>query len=737
MSGLRVAVLFDTAGFLGSLPLTGAAARTFHLNRHLRRTGCDVRLFLGDFNPVSQRCDSWPFQVTYLRYADLYGDPTAVIDELRCWQPQVLVMSNTQLLVRWGRCAADTAGSVLVYEMHDDEQALLHSIGAAERRYREAGSLQAAAVRLVDGVVAFTSDDANTATALGAACVHIVPCGAETAGPAATHTSPPSPAVFVGNLYYEPNRRALTYLRQHATHISAPIDVYGRYPPALCRQNTAGLRLHGAAADLNDALRHASIGLAPLDSGSGMKLKTLQYMAAGLPVVGTPGAFAGIPEAADIGLTARTNLSDFCDLTNKLLSDPGQRSRLGTRGRQLAATKYSWEAVAAVAAGAYEQIARQRPAIIRPPVTAQAVRLAEARPYWLTEWLERSDASHQTYLARRGPAAVRLKASATQARWMQEHLAPYIDITLPDPESRDQPNWTVSLNYVEQPSETRVTSDRGASSHDIGYHLTVDSAQRTISILPGEPEVELTQCRRLIRSILRHELLGHGSIHLNAALVAAESAGSAVALVGGPRTGKTSTALALLLTSRFALCANDDLTISAVGNNYLGLGWPRAASLRRATLRQFARSGTALRDAFLKARHPGLGKPHERITDRALWLFPDELANATGTSLLPQAPITAIIFPTFDATTSTPRLTTLPDTSEVAHRLAVSADLTPGHYEPWLASHFPALSPTAVAEVCAGLAGSLPAFDLIQSMTCLDVSATLIEKFCFTEDPMS
>lgn len=122
--GLRVVVVFDSAGFLQTLPLSGAAARTLHLNAALHARGCPTQLLLCDLNPDSHPSTAWPLPVRYLDYSELYGRPEFLIARLRGLAPDVLVMSNTELTVRYGRAVAEAAGAALVYEMHDDEAGL-------------------------------------------------------------------------------------------------------------------------------------------------------------------------------------------------------------------------------------------------------------------------------------------------------------------------------------------------------------------------------------------------------------------------------------------------------------------------------------------------------------------------------------------------------------------------------------------------------------------------------------
>ncbi|MER5869518.1 phosphotransferase [Streptomyces sp. NPDC002044] len=386
-------VLFDTAGFQRSLPLTGAAARTLHLNRHLSKAGAEVTLLLCDLNPRSRPTSHWPFPVRYLPYEALYEDTDPLTAHVKDLAPDVLVMSNTQLTVRYGRALACAAGAALLYEMHDDEAAVARTIGSGEWECRQAAVLQAAAVATADAVIAFTGRDADLAAALRAAAVHVVPCGVEPGPAPLRERETAGSAAFVGNLYYEPNARAAAFLRTRLAPALAPrggsVDVYGRYPRALRALGTGStVRLHGPVPDLPSALSTAEVGLAPLDSGGGMKLKVLQYMAAGLPVVGTAEAFAGLPDPGSFALVSSDpSMADMPGLVARLLDDATLRRRLGTAGRQLIETEFSWATAAGLALRAYQSACGIAVTPTAPATGAGDIReLAGRTPYWLHEW---------------------------------------------------------------------------------------------------------------------------------------------------------------------------------------------------------------------------------------------------------------------------------------------------------------------------------------------------------------
>jgi glycosyltransferase involved in cell wall biosynthesis len=90
------------------------------------------------------------------------------------------------------------------------------------------------------------------------------------------------------------------------------------------------------------------VGLAPLDEGAMKRckcaFKSIQYMAAGLPVIASPvGANADVVEDGITGFHA-ADAAAWARALDGLLSDPALRARMGAAGRAAAAAKWSFDA---------------------------------------------------------------------------------------------------------------------------------------------------------------------------------------------------------------------------------------------------------------------------------------------------------------------------------------------------------------------------------------------------------
>jgi polysaccharide biosynthesis protein PslH len=107
--------------------------------------------------------------------------------------------------------------------------------------------------------------------------------------------------VFVGPLDYKPNLDALDYYQREVfpalQSAAAPSVLHhvGNAPDRLRRLfNQQVVRFEGYVADLAARLAQAACFVAPIVSGTGIKTKVLEAMAAGVPVLATPEAVSGL-----------------------------------------------------------------------------------------------------------------------------------------------------------------------------------------------------------------------------------------------------------------------------------------------------------------------------------------------------------------------------------------------------------------------------------------------------------
>jgi glycosyltransferase involved in cell wall biosynthesis len=105
--------------------------------------------------------------------------------------------------------------------------------------------------------------------------------------------------VFLGNMSHPPNADAVRFFAEQvlprAQEVTSGLDVIGpNVTEDLRRACGSGVNFRGFVADLATALRDYDAMVAPIRFGGGTKLKMIEGMANGLPLVATPCAAEGL-----------------------------------------------------------------------------------------------------------------------------------------------------------------------------------------------------------------------------------------------------------------------------------------------------------------------------------------------------------------------------------------------------------------------------------------------------------
>lgn|SRR3989344_147050 len=102
--------------------------------------------------------------------------------------------------------------------------------------------------------------------------------------------------VFIGNGAYAPNHQAIRHIIENIAPEMPEYSFHiaGRMTDKLALGAPKNVTGYGMVEDLGEIYSKASFGLVPLAAGSGMKIKILSYLSAGLPVFGTKISFEGI-----------------------------------------------------------------------------------------------------------------------------------------------------------------------------------------------------------------------------------------------------------------------------------------------------------------------------------------------------------------------------------------------------------------------------------------------------------
>ncbi len=153
---------------------------------------------------------------------------------------------------------------------------------------------------------------------------------------------------FVGKLDYQPNRQGLQFLN---AALMSELDrrCPGRFKLLVCGGPVPVAPYHksivfaGRVPSTLPYLRRADICLAPVFTGSGTRLKVLEYLAAGKPVVSTAKGAEGLDYTSGRDLIVADE-KEFADRIIDLADHPEKARSLGAAGRSLVEKNYDWSA---------------------------------------------------------------------------------------------------------------------------------------------------------------------------------------------------------------------------------------------------------------------------------------------------------------------------------------------------------------------------------------------------------
>jgi glycosyltransferase involved in cell wall biosynthesis len=201
----------------------------------------------------------------------------------------------------------------------------------------------------VDMVLATSSDDASVLRSFNPN-VLVVPNGVGEAVSNENHVEPV--ITFTGLMSYRANVDAMLFFREMIwptilkAETNAKLFIVGRDPsPAVVGLRSAQIEVTGEVEDVDLYLRQTSVFVAPLRVGSGTRIKILQAMSYGLPVVSTSLGCKGISLENGRHIIIEDDPTAFAHRVISLLRDPVERARIGRNGRDLVHRKYTWRSI--------------------------------------------------------------------------------------------------------------------------------------------------------------------------------------------------------------------------------------------------------------------------------------------------------------------------------------------------------------------------------------------------------
>ncbi len=166
----------------------------------------------------------------------------------------------------------------------------------------------------------------------------------------------PNAVIYNGALSFYANRQAVEHFVRDILPLiqrkrpNAHLLVTGRTdtlaPDDPLRGHPA-VSLTGYVQDIRPVVQGACACVVPLRQGGGTRLKILEAMALGVPVVATPCAAEGIDAVSGEHMVIADAPQEFADAVLRLMDSAEERARIAQGGRRLVETQYGWRALGA------------------------------------------------------------------------------------------------------------------------------------------------------------------------------------------------------------------------------------------------------------------------------------------------------------------------------------------------------------------------------------------------------
>jgi polysaccharide biosynthesis protein PslH len=267
---------------------------------------------------------------------------------------------------------------VLVCDWHNIESELMRRYSEREpSRFRRAYAVKTArlmrefekrALREFDAHIVVSERDAERLRELNPdARIFVIENGVDTAfysDAGARDESPERRIVFVGSMDYHANidgavnfaREVWPRLRERRPELV--FTIVGKDPTPEVRDlaQIPGVEVTGTVDDVRPFYREAIAAVVPLNVGGGSRLKILEAMAAGVPVVSTTLGAEGLEVQHDENILIADTNEQLLETIISLVTIKARQNHLVVAGRALVSRRYDWSSLGLSLFSIYEEL---------------------------------------------------------------------------------------------------------------------------------------------------------------------------------------------------------------------------------------------------------------------------------------------------------------------------------------------------------------------------------------------
>ena len=306
----------------------------------------------------------WPLPI--LNYTS--QEMSAAVDRLTSTDSYDLIHLDLLHMIRYGEAVAGRRRSAprIVYNWHNIESEAMQRFSStvpspakrwyARRTARKLASLERHILKTAFGHIVCSSREMEELRRIApSARIAVIENGVDVAGFSPCGDIPPQAhkLVFVGLMNYSPNVEAATSFTERIWPVlrrrfpDLELWIVGASPSTAVLQlgNIEGVTVTGTVPDVRPFYRDALAAIVPLRTGGGTRLKILEAMAAGVPVVSTPLGAEGldVTPGHNILLAEPDDAEIWLRHLEHLKQSLSGRQALAASALELVRASYDWE----------------------------------------------------------------------------------------------------------------------------------------------------------------------------------------------------------------------------------------------------------------------------------------------------------------------------------------------------------------------------------------------------------
>jgi glycosyltransferase involved in cell wall biosynthesis len=358
---LKVGIFID-GGFIPSYD--GATNRFQYLSRHLQKNGVDVVIFYcyrgwSNIELIKKE----PFKTYLLSIDNYYNNLSLLASLIKKEGIGIIQFNDLEPILSYGIKLSNMTKTHLVAEMHYVVSNLAKSLGSSSEDIKNIKSYEKIVGGAIDHLICLSGDDKPTLLDnmdITDDKVSVIPSGVDVDntkfyGPNFNEKT----ILFLGNLFFEPNVKALDniykYIYPKLDNFGFKFLIVGDCPKEIRNKyKGSNFEFTGTILDLNNVFKKSTIALSPVIEGTGMRIKTLNYLSAGLPVITTSISASGFNDKNV--LIIEDDFNKYSDIIIDLINNKKSTLELSKNSRNLMEKKFNWDTIAKQTKATYEKI---------------------------------------------------------------------------------------------------------------------------------------------------------------------------------------------------------------------------------------------------------------------------------------------------------------------------------------------------------------------------------------------